>query len=173
MGRILKKQNNGVMLIEVMVAALAIAVVVIGAMQFQYFCALDAHKSDVRAKAIRLGLLLLDAWKAEEGDPLHNPILEFGVPPLDNFISITDPGIPGLPELLGNQCYRVQVDGVYYFVKLSSEDIDFGDPPSILRKLNVAVAWSRPYNSDTLEYHSRRLVRATKYATYFPSPPVP
>jgi len=169
MGRILKKRNNGVTLIEVMVSALAIAVVVIGAMQFQYFCALDAHKADVRAKAIRLGLLLLDGWKNVEGDPLHNPILEFGVPPLGNFIGAADPGIPGLTNLLGSQCYRVQVDGVYYFVKLSSEDIDsFGSPQKILKKLNVAVAWSRPYNSETLEFDSRRLVRATKYATYVP-----
>lgn len=169
MGRILKKRNDGVTLIEVMIAALAIAVVVVGAMQFQYFCALGAHKADVRVKAIRLGLLLLDGWKAVEGNHiLYNPIVEFGEPPLDNFIGTADPGIPGLPDLLGNQCYRIQVDGVYYFVKLSYQDMDFGDPPGILRKLNVAVAWSRPYNSVTLEFDSRRLVRATKYATYVP-----
>lgn len=169
MGRNLQKRNDGVTLIEVMVAALAIAVVVIGAMQFQYFCALDAHKADVRAKAIRLGLLLLDGWENVKGDILYNPIVDFGELPLD-VIGTADPGIPGLTNSFGDKCYRLKVDGAYYFVKLSYEDIDFGDPPGILRKLNVAVAWSRPYNSVTLEFHSRRLVRATKYATYVPLP---
>jgi len=43
-----------------MVASLAVFVIFIGAMNFQYYCATAARKADVRATAARLGLLLLE-----------------------------------------------------------------------------------------------------------------
>jgi hypothetical protein len=57
-----------------MVASLAVFVVVVGAMNFQYYCAMDARKADVRATAGRLGLLLLEAWKTVEGDADYDPV---------------------------------------------------------------------------------------------------
>ena len=61
------KQNRGGTLVEVMMGVLVLMVVLIGVLNYQYFCALDARKSDVRVKASRLGLLLLEGWKAVEG----------------------------------------------------------------------------------------------------------
>ena len=164
MGRIRKQRNKGLTLVEVMVAAAAVLIIVVGAMNFQFYCALDARKADVRATAGRLGLLLLEGWNTQGGIETYNPIADFGQPPLDNFAGdVSAPEIPGLDNVLN--CYRIKLDGAYYFVKLSYEDI--ADEP---RMLNASVAWSRNFGSDTLDFHSRRLVSLTKYAYYTPEP---
>ena len=165
MGRCRKQQNRGLTLIEVMIAAFAILVIIIGVMNFQYYCALDARKADVRATAGRIGLLLLEGWNTEGGIETYNPIADFGQPPLDDFGLGGTPGIPGLDNMLGDECYRIKVNGAYYFVKLSYQDM-----ADDLRMLNASIAWSRDYGSDTLDYHSRRLVSLTKYAYYSPAP---
>ncbi len=166
MGRILKKPNKGVTLIEVMVASLAVFVILVGVMNFQYYCALDAHMADVRATAANLGQLLLEGWNAVEGDVLlYDPATEFDEPPLDNFVTVADPGLPGLANVF--RVYRINLDGIVYFVKLSYADNGIVTP--IRRTLNVSIAWSRDWGSTTLDFEARRLVRLTKYADYAPS----
>ncbi len=158
MGRTPKRRNAGVTLIEVMVAALTVTVIVVGVMQYQYHCALDAHKADVQATGARLALLIMEGWKTVLGDVTYDPLDDFDLILVGEFTSIPDPGIPGLPTFF--RAYRIDVDGVKYFVKLSYDDTS---PP---RNLNVAVAWSRDFGSDTLDFAARRLVSLTKYATY-------
>lgn len=165
MGSSRKQLKRGLTLVEVMVAAAAVLVIVVGAMNFQYYCALDARKADVRATASRLGLLLLEGWNTQGGIETYNPIADFGQPPLNDFGLGGNPGIPGLANMLGDECYRIKVNGAYYFVKLSYQDI-----ADDLRMLNASVAWSRNFGSDTLDFHSRRLVSLTKYAYYTPAP---
>jgi len=140
MGRILKKRNNGVTLIEVMIAALAIAVVVIGAMQFQFFCALDAHKADVRAVAGRIGLLLLEDWKALQGDDTLDPLTVLNYYPSEFTIvnGTTNDGGSGYEPPFSRFVVRVDNMGVEYHVTLSYNDMD---PPDGLRNLVVCVAW--------------------------------
>jgi hypothetical protein len=158
MGRIPKKRNRGVTLIEVMIASLAVIVILVGVMQFQYLCALDAHKADVQATGARLGLLVMEGWKVVAGELTYDPLNDFNLILVNEFVSIPDPGIPGLPTFF--RAYRVDVDGVKYFVKLSYDDT------SAPRTLNVAVAWSRDFGSETLEFDAGQLVSLTKYATY-------
>lgn len=169
MGR--KKQNRGVTLIEVMIATLAVLVIVIGVMNFQYYCAMDAYEADVRVKAGRLGLILLEGWKTAQGDVLdYDPADQFGLPPLDDFTPINDPGL--LPLSIPFKYYRIGIDGVMYFVTLSYDEVD--DEPStsrVLRKLNVAIAWNRDYGSNTLVFELRRFISLTKYTNYIPLPP--
>ena len=148
-------------LIEVMAAVLVVMVIVIGVMNFQFYCALDARKADVRVTAARLGQLLLEAWKTVEGDVLlYDPAADFGEPPLDDFSVVADPGLPGLATSF--RIYRIKINGTNYFVKLSYEDA------TAPRTLSAAIAWSRQWSSDTLDFEPRRLVRLTKYANYPP-----
>lgn len=160
MGRNPKKQHRGVTLVEVMVAALATTVIVVGVMQYQYHCALDAHQADVQATGARLALLMMEGWKVVAGDVLtYDPLNDFDLILVNDFISIGDPFVDhGLPTFF--YAYKIDVDGVKYFVKLSYDDT------SAPRTLNVAVAWSRDFGSDTLEFSLTRLVSLTKYATY-------
>jgi len=158
-----------VTLIEVMVASLAVFVILVGVMNFQFYCALDARKADVQVTASRLGLALLESWRAAGGRvlPFYNPALEFDEPPLTNFVTVADPGLPGLATTF--QVYRIAVDGVMYFTKLSYADVDINPgTPRRLRTLNVSVAWSRDWGATTLNFDPRRLVRVTNYTDYSP-----
>jgi hypothetical protein len=147
-----------------MVATLVVMVILIGVMHFQYHCALDTYKADVHVTAARLGLLLLDGWKTTEGDVLtYNPEVDFDLLALDEFTVVADPGLPGVANSF--KIYRVEVNSVKYFVKMSYADETGG--PSIRRVLNVAIAWSRDWGSTTLDFEPRRLIRLTKYASYY------
>jgi hypothetical protein len=153
-----------------MAATLVVMVILIGVMNFQYYCALAAHKADVRACATRLGLLLLEGWKTQLGDVLtYDPRADFSFIFSPAEFSAAISPIPGNPPILGGgtafRYYTIMVDGVRYFVKLSYEDDDPAAPRR-LRTLNVAVAWSRDFGSATLEYDRRREVRLTKYANW-------
>lgn len=166
-----KNQNRGVTLIEVMIATLAVLVVIVGVMNFQYYCAMDAYEADVRVKSGRLGLVLLEGWKTAQGDVLaYDPADQFTLPPLDDLTPINDPSIPQLGTPF--KYYRIGINGIMYFVTLSYDEVD--DEPStsrVLRKLNVAIAWSRDYGSETLTFELRRFISLTKYANYIPLPP--
>jgi hypothetical protein len=109
-------------------------------------------------------LLLLESWKSVEGNTDYDVVSRFDELPLDDF---DDPGtlpdIPALPNLLQGRSYRIHIDGVNYFVKLSYDDT------TAPWTLNAAVAWNRSYDAETLDFSSRRLVTLTKYAN-FPIP---
>jgi len=152
-------------IVEVVVALSTILVVVIGALSFQYYCAVDAREADVRAGANRLALLMLEGWRGaggrvpepDEPDPF-DPVERFGSPvgefrPILDDIRDFSVGLPGLSEELGR--YRVVLNRVYYFVTLSYDE---GDP----RTLSVTVAWSRNYKSEELSEH----VRSVSLTTY-------
>jgi hypothetical protein len=168
MKRVRKQLNKGVTLIEVMVASLAVFVILVGVMNFQYYCALDARMADVRATAARLGQVLLEGWNAVQGEAvLYDPAMQFGSAPLNDLTPIGDPGIPRLINVF--KTYMIGINGVKYFVTLSYEDQDIAPAtPRRLRTLNVAIAWSRDFGSDTLTYGPTRLVRLTKQTSYIP-----
>ncbi len=171
MKRVRKQLNKGVTLIEVMVATLAVFVILVGVMNFQYYCALDARIADVRATAANLGQLLLEGWNAVQGEAvLYDPATQFGPPPLNDLSLIGDPGIPGLTPGNVFKTYRIGINGVKYFVKLSYQDEADANPGTQrrLRTLNVAIAWSRDFGSETLTFGPTRLVRLTKQTSYIP-----
>ena len=158
------RQNRGGTLVEVMVAAVVLMIIFIGVLSYLYFCAINARRADVQVKAGRLGLLLLEGWKAVEGDTDYEVVSKFDELPLGDFGNPgTLPDVPALPNLLQGRSHRIDIDGVKYFVKLSYDDT------AAPRTLNAAVAWNRDYSAETLNFHSSRLISLTKYAN-FPIP---
>jgi len=125
-----KRSSGGLTLIEVMVTVFVIAIAVIGAMGFRYFCALDARKADVQITGARLGWMLLENWKAAGGDATYQPEMNQTQLP-----SGPGPAQPAGFDLLGS--YHVYLDGAHYYATLSSRDSTAGTA----RTLNVNVAW--------------------------------
>jgi prepilin-type N-terminal cleavage/methylation domain-containing protein len=166
MGRILKKRNRGLTLIEVMVAAAAILVVLIGAMSFQMYCARDARRADVRAVAGRLGLLLLENWRSIQGTDTFDPLAVLNYYPAE-FTIVNDAGNDGgsgyEPAL---RRFVVRVENIYvdYHVTLSYSD---SDPLDGLRNLVVCVAWRSRYTLPALDEEVNVMTRAH----YVPPPP--
>ena len=141
MGRTRKRKEKAVTLVEVMIATIVVLIIVVGVMLFQYSCALDARQADARATAGRLGLLLLEAWKANGEDiTLYNPAAHFDSPEVQ--FGATTETLPGLAQSLGK--YKIMVDGLNYYVYLSYNDT------TAPRMLNVYVSWSRKFASGSL-----------------------
>ena len=165
MTRSRKHSDKGLTIVEVMVALLVSLVIVIGFMVYVYTCALNAHIADVRATASRLCLLLLEGWKTQAGDILlYDPQVDFDnntLIPFTEFapLSPAPANPPGLTNVFN--CYRIKIDGIQYFVKMSYQDSANGQ-----KELNVAVAWDRNSRDNILDYEPFRLISQTKYATY-------
>ena len=168
------RKNHGLTLIEIMVTIVIIAIGVIGAMAFRYYCALDARKADIHITAGRVGLLLLEGWKGTggyvTGDPdavAFNPVGHFG-PSFGPSMDISDsnpagwpPGLIDLTGILGS--YRIFANRVNYYVTLSYQDVEApADEPRIL---NVSVAWSRDNSPGGLD-SSYKTVNLTTYVTH-------
>lgn len=163
-------ERRGFTMIEVMIALGGFLVAVVGALSFQYYCAVDTREADVRAGANRVALLMLEGWRGSGGRATglwaFNPIEEFGPlaatdGPLE-FIGPTDEGLDAIDPELGR--YKVVANRTNYFVTLSYNDTvysgDPGDP--VLRTLGVTVAWSRDYKAESLD----RLVRSVAITTF-------
>ena len=128
-----KHTYKGLTLIEVMISVLIALVIVIGVIGYMYACAYNARAADVRATATRLGLLVMEAWKADGVDlDLFDPG-QLASPDIlvDNTNNI---GMTGsLSETVGTP--MIKINGVSYFVTLTH---DF----ELLPKMEVLVAWN-------------------------------
>jgi type II secretory pathway pseudopilin PulG len=157
-------ERPGFTMIEVMIALGGFLVAVVGALSFQYYCAVDTREADVRAGANRVALLMLEGWRGSggrvTGPYAYNPIEEFGPlaatdGPLE-FIGPTDEGLDAIDPELGR--YKVVANRTNYFVTLSYNDT----VATTLRTLGVTVAWSRDYKAESLD----RLVRSVALTTF-------
>jgi len=165
MGWILKKRNRGVTLVEVMVAALVVLVVVVGAMAYQGACALNARRADARATASRLGLLVLEGWKSAGAnvtafDPTDN---QFDLS-LPTGLNTTGVGLGGVGTELGR--YVTRINGVnYYMTLIYSAGYVYPTPPGAPPPmLTVLTAWNRDdFMADELGDYAQS-VRLSTYA---------
>ena len=158
-----KSACQGFTLIEVMISILIIMVLTTGAMGYQYHSTRDVKISEVQATAARLAMLLLEAWKGQQGETTFDPTDVFGSE-MDVQTSMIGPDVPhnsaGAPlTTLGS--YEVVVGGVHYYIALSYED------PSALEPmlLNATIGWRNNYSQGELE-GTERLVR---YSTFLVS----
>jgi prepilin-type N-terminal cleavage/methylation domain-containing protein len=132
----LRKFNNGLTLIEIMVSLLIALVIVTGVIGYMYASAVNARAADVRATATRVGLLIMEAWKADGVDlDLFDPD-QLATPEIlvdtDNDI-VPSGGMSGTTPLLGTP--MIKINGISYFVKLTYDS----EP---LQKMEVLVAWN-------------------------------
>ena len=161
--RIMRHREKGFTLIEVMISLLVILIIVIGAVSYMYATAKNAKEADVRANAVRIGLLLLESWKASGADvSVFNPAVpseNINVLPLSDF---GDPGLLNLNtasgfNLLQERCFRIQSDNVKYFVEMTYDD-------SVPAKLCVYIAWNRGSYSKTALGSPSNKASLTDYA---------
>jgi prepilin-type N-terminal cleavage/methylation domain-containing protein len=174
----MKKQNKGLTLVEVMAALVVALVIAIGVMSYQYACAQHARKTDVRVTASRIGLLFLESWVAAGGiddvgiyDPSDR--LDLGEPPLNNYISDVDLSeVPGLGTTF--RSYGVFTNGTWFWVKLTFNEENPAGQVYPIRELGVSIAWSLDYGSPSLDFDpgsrfdQQRLVRFSKSVIYVP-----
>ena len=147
----------GVTLVEVMVAIVVIAVAVIGAMGYRYYCALDARKADVQITAARVALLLLEGWNGAGGGLDYDPeAAQFNSTELPVSSEEGSPAVPDGFKGLGS--YHIVANRVNYYATLSYKDTTDGP-----RVLNVSIAWLHDYQewTDSDTYQS---VKLTTYA---------
>ncbi|MBN2181288.1 MAG: hypothetical protein JW715_05190 [Sedimentisphaerales bacterium] len=135
------KNNSGkfrkaLTLIEVLISLLIIMVIVIGVISYMYSCAANARAADVRATATRLGLLVMEAWKADQVDITAFDPGQLASPDIvvntSNTI-VPSGGMAGTSPPLGTP--MIKINGVSYFVKLT-----YNSEP--LPKMEVLVAWN-------------------------------
>ncbi len=142
--------QTGFTIIEMMVTILVLAIIVIGTAGYRYYSALDARKAVKEADAARVALMLLESWRAHQGNPLFDPAATTN-PPLFNpngFITGPSGSFP-LPPSDGTAwtplgSYAIRINSVNpsesaltYYATLSYNNVLKPD----LRILNATVAW--------------------------------
>ena len=147
-------RRRGFTIIEVIVALAGILVIVIGALSFQYYCAVDTREADVRACGNRLALLMLEGWRGSAGSNDFDPVSQFR--PLLGYDNIGPSGV-GLPGIGNERFFKVVANRANYFVTLSYNDTV--DPE--LRTLGVTVAWCKDYKAEQLDEYVRSVSLTT------------
>ena len=130
----IRKHKSGFSIIEGVIAALIIAIVILGTISMRYHCTLDARRSDVGATASRLALLLNETWRGSAGSETFDPVATFN--PDLTIKTDNGPEPPSGFALLGK--YNVELNSFNYYTTLSYKDIN-----SDLRALNSNVAWEQ------------------------------
>lgn len=140
--------RRGFTLTEVMISILIVMVLVTGAMGYQFASTRDVKVSEVQASAARIGLLLLESWKGQQGDPLFNPVAVF-----DSEMTIQTSAVgPDVPDnsigapLVKLGSYEIILKNVHYYVTLSYDNESASEP----MLLNAAITWRRDYGQGDL-----------------------
>jgi hypothetical protein len=140
----------------------------------------------MKATANRLGLLILDSWKAAKNSYPFNPAdyapedillgcglglvpfeLNYRCYPLTGIGALA--GVPPTGSPIPFKYYRIFLNGTWFWVKLTYEDTwpDGMVPPSLLpaRLLTAVVAWSDDVTDDSVfNYSPMRCILLSKYA---------
>lgn len=165
------KKNKGFTLVEVMVAAVLVVVAILGAAAYRYVTALDAKKADMQISASRVGLLLLEGWKAQGGqaqgdDEPYDPTEEFTSGIADGIVIVVNssggPAVPsGMPILAdsgGSPIYfEIQDNNMYFYATLCFKDV-VDDP----RRINAVVGW-RPWGQKGSGSDTTQNIKLTAY----------
>lgn len=144
-----KRQSvkRGFTLLELVIASLALGILSVGALGYQYHATRDARRAEVQATAARLAKTLLDNWKGVDGRLDYDPTSVFaGSLTLVSSTVGPVPGDNGGSAFALHGRYRVTINSDVYFVTCSYLDASAAGP----RLLNVAVAWRPDYANGTL-----------------------
>jgi prepilin-type N-terminal cleavage/methylation domain-containing protein len=124
--------RKGVTLIETTVALAVVAISTLGALSYQYHCARQIHIAHAELAATRVSQMVAEDWKASGGGSAYSP-----VPMNIGFAKAAPPGTG----------YEITVDGMHFFVDLTSRQVDFDDFSTIaLREISCTVRWRSDFN---------------------------
>lgn len=140
--------RRGFTLTEVMISVLIVMILATGAMGYQYASVRDVKVSEVQASAARIGMLLLESWKGQQGDTSFDPAEVFNSE-MTIQTSAIGPDVPdnsaGTPlNKLGS--YETVLHNVHYYITLSYENESALEP----MLLNAAITWRRDYGQGDL-----------------------
>ena len=148
-------ERPGFTMVEIMVALAGFLVVIVGALSFQYYCAVDTREADVRAGANRLALMLLEGWRGSggrvDGTYAYNPIVEFG-----NLLDIESTTFEMAGPGVAFGLYKIDANRANYFATL--RHVTNGVDP---RTLVVTVAWSASYRAEIPDEYVRHVTLTT------------
>jgi len=149
-------QRSGLCLLEIMVAMAVLLVGVLGTMSFRYHCALNSRKADAHNKAVRLGSMLLEGWKATGAKDDFDAITMFS-PDITISSSTKCPAAGGSFNELGR--YHIYSDNMNYYAALSYINADAATP----KTLNVSIYWLNNYQTGNIGTDAQS-IRITKCA---------
>ncbi len=138
------RRFRGTTLVELVVALTALAIVVLGHSFTEYRARLDVRRSARQSTAATTALLFAESWAGAEGATTYDPVADLG--PQLTITAGTGPSAPTGFTSRGSYC--VAIDGAYYYVTLSSQELD-----PTLWALNVAIAWSDQGEADPPVFH--------------------
>ena len=117
----------GVTLIEVMLAIVMVAMIVLGASGYRYYALLDVRKAEMRNNAATIALLFCENWRGRG----FNAAATFE--PWDSL------GSALIEEAdIGKKKYTININGVRYYTALAW--LELGEE---LKALNVTVRWAQ------------------------------
>ncbi len=135
------KLSLGVTMIEVMVAIVIVATVVLGTSGYRYYSALDVRKAAMQSTAARIALLLCENWR---GRGLNDITTFDPVAGLGSELEIDYDNAGGSEgDFTRHGAYTIQVGGVTYYATMAW--VELGEE---LRALNVAVSWAQRQSSE-------------------------
>jgi prepilin-type N-terminal cleavage/methylation domain-containing protein len=142
-----QKQEKGFTLIETIIAAVAISIIALGGLSYQYFAAVHSRIARAQITATRTGQLLIEDWKNNGGSASY------------------DPSTLGLGFLKSDKKgwgYYITVDKLSMYINLTSSDVAVDVTAGVtIRKLEIKVAWRRDYTEDAPEADDPFIVLTT------------
>lgn len=158
------RQRRGFTLTEVMISIVIVMVLVTGAMGYQYASTRDVKVSEVQASAARLGILMLESWKGQQGETSFDPVDVF-----ESQMTIQTSSVgPEVPDgaidspLIKLGSYEIILKDITYYVTLSYDEASTTEP----MLLNAAITWRRDYGAGELEGNELFVRYSTYYVPY-------
>lgn len=155
------KNSKAFTLIEMVIATAIIALVVIGALDYQYYAVASVRLANTQITAARAAQLLLEDWKSDGGLDVYDPsALNLG------FASGAVPGgfLMGqsFGSILNNSVYTITVNKVPMLIVLCWNDVSHDDVSgATLRQLTVMVRWQGQATGGGSELCSTPVILAT------------
>jgi len=134
--------RQGLTLVEALIAMVLLAIIVLGALGYQYYAALHARIARAQIAATRTAQLLLEDWKSTGGSIEYDPYeLGLGFSTKLPIPSHWSDGVGGgLGTPLHDGVYAVTVDDLPMLVMLRWQDVGFDQAgEATLRQLAVIV----------------------------------
>lgn len=138
-------------LAEVMVSVVAVTIVALGGLSYQYHAARHARIARAQITATRTAQLLLEDWKSTGGSSDYDPAaLGIGI----SFAGAVSIGSYGWDTTLGGGAYSTKIDGLPMVVMLGFKDVEYDEDAQVkLRQLTVVIE-SGEISTETREFTS-------------------